>query len=773
MNSKFIEKRVEALGMTLEDVASMPAYSRVAMNLPPIIPQVDYTPVQQFAENYLPRWKSLRKLFNLDIQIDIDPPFSLNEPDFGRNFSWYQDKMNMQLADRNTLYQTVDEMDNYDIIASALDLLAEDATQIDPDTNRSVWVESENEEIRNTCMELFDRVGLEEQIFGMVRGMCKYGDNFERIIASSDLGIVALENVHPSRLTRVQDRFGRLLGFVPGMHNELEMQDPDKANKLNISKPWSFLHFRLISSRREIKHGESYLINANKVFRQLKILEDTMVLYRLNRASDKDVYYIDVGDQPPDQQWQTINQWRRELRKKFYVNPATGQARQQYNPRTADEDLYFPLPKGSESRVERLQGAGPIGDIYDIEHFRDKLFGALRISKAHLGFEKDLNAKCFSLDTKIPCLDGVTRTLREIIETYEQTGELPYVYSYDLESNKVTAGKVTWAGVTRRNTEVVRVTLDNGNQEICTPDHLWLLKDGTYKQAQHLYIGDSLRNVVDEFEITVGNIEFLEEPIDTGDITVDIYHNFAVDSGVFVHNSTLASQDIRFARTVKRVQRATIYAITQLCRIHLSILGYDVFDLKNKFKVKMASVTYLDELAKSESWELKQRIADSLLDYATKIRDLDPENNTFRMEPWLRYIMRKFFGFSTEEINMFMGPPTGSDMTGVPPSIQNFGETIKEDMADQRKKARRAIREASTEVFVEEPVPPVKPSEEDLGALYDLKEEERKLYGEHTLNCPVCLQKKESIPLERIDDKDTKETYYLCNSCKFVASPDE
>lgn len=632
MNKKFIEKRLDSLGLSLEEVATLPGYNRVMLGLPPIIPQVDYSPTQQFVENYLPKWKALRKLFNLDVQIDIDPPFSINEPDFGRNFSWYQDKVQMETADRNTLYQVVEEMDSYDIIGSALDLLAEDATQIDPDIGRSVWVESENEDIRNECIKLFDRLGIEENIFGMVRGMCKYGDNFERIIASSDEGIVALEHVHASRLTRVQDRFGRLRGFVPGIHNQADLMDETKLSKMNMSRPWSFLHFRLTSSRREIKHGESYLVNATKCFRQLKILEDTLVLYRLNRASDKDVYYIDVGDQPPDQQWQTINQWRRELRKKFYVNPATGQARQQYNPRTADEDLYFPLPKGSESRVERLQGSGPIGDIYDVEHFRDKLFGALRISKAHLGFEKDLSAK-----------------------------------------------------------------------------------------------------------------------------------------------ATLASQDIRFARTVKRVQRATIYAVTQLCRIHLAILGYDILDLKNKFKVKMASVTYLDELAKSESWELKQRIADSLIDYATKIRDLDPENSSFRMEPWIRYIMRKFFGFSTEEINMFMGPPTGKDMTGVPPSIQNFGEVFEKDFEEQAKKARKAIKEANIDVFVDEEVPPakLKINEEDEGGLYDLDEEERRLYGENHLNCPSCLSHKKHNELKKIEDRETNESFYMCNVCKFIASVDD
>ena len=196
-----------------------------------------------------------------------------------------------------------------------------------------------------------------------------------------------------------------------------------------------------------------------------------------------------------------------------------------------------------------------------------------------------------------------------------------------------------------------RVTLDDGSQEVCTPDHPWLLRDGNYCNAEDLVQGDSimplnrkidrkgyeqiqhpghrkwhpthrvvLRSVPtmrseadviytehgkgsavvhhqdfdklnneppnllvmekqDHLDLhEVVRVEFLEDRIDTGDITVENYHNFALSSGVFVHNSTLVSQDIRFARSIKRIQRAYKHGATWLCKIHLALRGEEVTD---------------------------------------------------------------------------------------------------------------------------------------------------------------------------------------------------
>ena len=104
----------------------------------------------------------------------------------------------------------------------------------------------------------------------------------------------------------------------------------------------------------------------------------------------------------------------------------------------------------------------------------------------------DRKFMCFALDTKIPLLNGKTLTLEEIIDEYK-SGKQNWVYSCDPKTGKFFPGPVSWAGITKKNSDVVRVTLDNGKSVVCTPDHKFILRDGSgFKEAQYLIPGDSL-----------------------------------------------------------------------------------------------------------------------------------------------------------------------------------------------------------------------------------------------------------------------------------------
>jgi hypothetical protein len=452
-----------------------------------------------------------------------------------------------------------------------LTIYAEEATQMDKDSGRSVWIEAESTDVKKELLSMFDRIGLEDLIFGMARGVCMYGDDFNQIIASGTRGVEALEYTNPNRLTRIEDRFGRLKGFAAGLHSEPELAKPGSEKKLKLSKPWDFIHLRLTSTHRQVKHGETVLMAARRVWRQLKIIEDTLVLYRLNRSTDKDVWYIDVGEQTPDQQWQTINQFRRELRKKFFVDPATGKMRQEYDPRTADEDWYVPVTKDSGTKVERLTGSPGSGEIYDVDHFRDKFFAAVRIPKAFMGYEQDVNAK-----------------------------------------------------------------------------------------------------------------------------------------------ATLVSQDIRFARSIKRVQRAIRHGLTHLCRIHLALRGYDVTEETNNFKVRMASINHLDDQAEAELYGMRYNVTAQMLQLsqggeAEGPKGADGEAGEpvaippiiTNVEAWTRFCLQKFMSFTDEEMEMFMGKPEPgkAGQTDTIKTAKMFSE-VAEGLEDQMsEEAWTALQEAKDAVM--------------------------------------------------------------------------
>ena len=641
MNKRFIERRLDDLGISFDEVAAMPPHGRVLMGLPPIIPQTDYTFVQRLAENYLPRIAALRKLFGLDQPIDLEPPFQFDDPGLGRSYSWYNAQLSFEL-NRRSVYHLVEEMDNFDLASSSLDVYSEDATQTDAEYGRSVWIESENDEVKRECMGMLDRLNIEDTIFGICRHTAKYGDDFEQVIVSQDLGIVSLEYVSPHRLTRVQDRFGRLIGFAAGIHTDDEIKNPDKWKKLRKSRPWDFVHFRITSSRREMNHGESILMNARRCWRQLKIIEDTLVLYRLNRATDKDIYYIDTGSQTMDQQWQTVNNWRRELRKRFYVNTATGQMRQQYNPRTADEDLYVPMPKDSQTRIERLRGSQPTGRIYDVDHFRNKFFAAMRIPKAYLGFEQDVSAR-----------------------------------------------------------------------------------------------------------------------------------------------ATLSNQDIRFCRGVKRVQRAIKHGLTNLCRFHLAFRDMDPTDAKYKFKVCMAPINYLDELARSEMWTLRQELTERLLSMGIEVvNDRDA---------WVRYTMKRFLSLNDEELDVFLGPrPKGKEVPGPEKIPQGFEKTTFSEVDHCMKSlcSKGRLLKESAKVLKEDEVKKFEPlpDKETVKKLEELKKEETSFYdleaeeerldgvleenggkrGTMKIDCPNCKSGGRKEPLIYTFDEAESVGYVRCGHCGFV-----
>lgn len=229
---------------------------------------------------------------------------------------------------------------------------------------------------------------------------------------------------------------------------------------------------------------------ANGIVSHNTLAEDSLLMFRLRRAPDRNLVEIDVGDMEEHEAMQFVNAWRKKFRKTEFVDPASPDYKKQYNPLTPLEDIWLPKRPEQATTVQQLSGGGNIGEIYDLDHFRRKFFGAARVPQAYFGYEGEIN--CFKLATRIPCLDGKTRTLRQIIDRYEATGELPGVYSYDPKTQKIVPGEVTWAGVTRPDAEVVEVELDDGTKHVCTPEHRWYTLDGRWVEAAALVPGTQL-----------------------------------------------------------------------------------------------------------------------------------------------------------------------------------------------------------------------------------------------------------------------------------------
>ena len=288
-----------------------------------------------------------------------------------------------------------------------------------------------------------------------------------------------------------------------------EKQRMEKYNKLNLSEDSNFI-LEPVRKIEYVGEEESYDIqvdgnNSNfiangiivhnsmiesgrRVWKQLQLMEDAMLIHRIMRAPEKRIFKIDTGNIPPNETEQFIKSVVNKIKKVPYVDPRTGEYNLKFNMMNMTEDFFIPV-RGADSgtSVEPLPGL-EYNAIEDIEYLRNKMMSALKIPKAFLGYEEGI---CISTETKIPLLSGEIKTASELIQDYNNNIK-NYVYSIDEATKSIVAGEIEWAGITRLNASVVKVTLDNDENIICTPDHNFMLRDGNWVEAQFLKENDSL-----------------------------------------------------------------------------------------------------------------------------------------------------------------------------------------------------------------------------------------------------------------------------------------
>jgi hypothetical protein len=132
---------------------------------------------------------------------------------------------------------------------------------------------------------------------------------------------------------------------------------------------------------------------SDRIAKQVKILDDLLMVVRMTRSLDHKIYYVDTGRSPVEEEVRILKRWRRALKRKMYVDPVGGRFDSRFNPFSWTEDEFWPVKEGTNSKVENIPGIGNIGEMIDIDHFRDKFFGSFRAPKAYFGYEGDVNAK--------------------------------------------------------------------------------------------------------------------------------------------------------------------------------------------------------------------------------------------------------------------------------------------------------------------------------------------------------------------------------------------
>ena len=284
---------------------------------------------------------------------------------------------------RVDLYRIYDEMDKTDLAGSVLDLYAEDATQMDPDTGRTVWVRSKDKGMVQAATEMMQRVRLEDEVTALARDVAKHGDDFERLVyrSGSDGGVMRMLGTHPSEMIRKENKEGKLEGYS-------QTNRKFRAGKSPISYAWDYAHFRLRGHDRRFAYGTGILKNAIRPWRQLSILEDWMVQYTISRHPDRNAFMLDVGSSADVDAADIARRFRQKLKRHMIVDPAGTSGRNMdynFNPITPTEDMVVALRANSQTRIDKISGSGNAADIAPLDYCMGKFFAAVRAPREFFG----------------------------------------------------------------------------------------------------------------------------------------------------------------------------------------------------------------------------------------------------------------------------------------------------------------------------------------------------------------------------------------------------
>jgi hypothetical protein len=323
-------------------------------------------------------------------------------------------------TDRLTSYNDFKAMDNSPEISAALDILTDECCSRS-EKGEILQIYSNNSRIKNVLKNLFfNSLNINYNLMFWSREMMKFGDCFVKLEVDRKYGVHDCNVLPAAEIHREEAYDGNL--------NSTRFRWD--LNNMYFEE-WQIAHFRIATDSARLPYGRSILEPARKLWKQLQLAEDAMLVYRMVRAPERRVYYIEVGNTDPKDVPQYMEKMKAAIKKSSVVDPKTGQVNLKYNP--------LPVWK----------------------------------------------------NTPIPLLDGRTLTIEDLAIEYE-SGKENFVYSVQDNTNKIVAGKVVWCGKNYTAKILTKVWLDDDTWVLTAPEHPFVLRDGTCKRADELMSGDAL-----------------------------------------------------------------------------------------------------------------------------------------------------------------------------------------------------------------------------------------------------------------------------------------
>lgn len=308
--------------------------------------------------------------------LELQQKKSLEQKFFKTADHGFQKAMQYEAA-RLPAYLDYEGMEYYPLIASAMDLMMEEATTIG-DNGNMLNIYSDKERIREQLQEFFyDTVNVNVNLPFWIRNLVKYGDNFVYLLGEKNKGIKHVKQLVNYEIERVER--------INNGKATVKFKQRESGDEFNL---FEIAHFRLLGDDKYLPYGSSILNKVRRVFRQLIMAEDAMLTYRIIRAGEKRIFKIDVGNIDEDDIEAYMHKVASKFKKQQQIYPDSGQIDYRFNILGNDEDFFIPVRNANvQTGIDTLPGAQNLDQIQDIEYLRDNLFTGLGIPKAFLGFQ--------------------------------------------------------------------------------------------------------------------------------------------------------------------------------------------------------------------------------------------------------------------------------------------------------------------------------------------------------------------------------------------------
>tara|TARA_R110000737_G_scaffold14377_4_gene30316 strand:+ start:3620 stop:5347 length:1728 start_codon:yes stop_codon:yes gene_type:complete len=331
---------------------------------------------------------------------------------------------------RREVFRDYDAMDNDPILASALDIYADEST-LKNEFGDVMLINSDNEKVKDILNNLFyDVMNVEFNLWPWVRNMCKYGDFFLGLEVAEGKGIV---NVTPHSVYNTE----RLERTDPANPNSVKFKITEDPNGKQDYENFEIAHFRLLADTNWLPYGKSMIENGRRLWKQLSLMEDAMLIHRIMRAPEKRVFKIDIGNIPPTEVDNYMQRIINKMKKVPFIDKNTGDYNLKYNMQNLTEDFYLPVRGGdSGTSIDNLPGL-EAASIDDIDYLKNKLFAALKIPRAYLGYEENVNGKATLAAEDVRFARTIERIQRTVISELSKIA-IVHLYAQGIQDSEMT-----------------------------------------------------------------------------------------------------------------------------------------------------------------------------------------------------------------------------------------------------------------------------------------------------------------------------------------------